>query len=220
MYSRAATGGPSLRRVRPLPGDVHTTIPGLHRLLHPARAPALGTQATSESALRWLRAGGTPSSLGVYSGKLSVLLEPFAAGWCDHKIVTTLCPGGKEPMRRLMELVRHGRLDLFPLLTHTFSLDQILKAYELFGQERWRHQGGDPSVMAEIEYVCNSTDFWALGTPRLACGRGVREKFPAFACDGPILLRADDQDSNRRFLRCDIAVGRLSRVFVQIKSQV
>jgi 2-desacetyl-2-hydroxyethyl bacteriochlorophyllide A dehydrogenase len=97
---------------------------------------ALGTQTTFESALRALRAGGTLSSLGVYSGKLSVPLEPFAAGLGDHKIVTTLCPGGKERMRRLMELVRHGRLDLRPLLTHTFSLDRIVEAYELFGQRR------------------------------------------------------------------------------------
>jgi alcohol dehydrogenase len=95
---------------------------------------ALGTQGTFESALRVLRAGGTLSSLGVYSGKLSVPLEPFAAGLGDHKIVTTLCPGGKERMRRLMELVRHGRLDLRPLLTHSFPLDRITDAYDLFGQ--------------------------------------------------------------------------------------
>jgi alcohol dehydrogenase len=97
---------------------------------------ALGTQATFESALRVLRAGGTLSSLGVYSGKLSVPLEPFAAGLGDHKIITTLCPGGKERMRRLMELVRHGRLDLRPLLTHTFSLERITDAYKLFGERR------------------------------------------------------------------------------------
>jgi alcohol dehydrogenase len=66
---------------------------------------ALGTQATFENALQVLRPGGTLSSLGVYSGKLSVPLEPFAAGLGDHKIVTTLCPGGKERMRRLMEMV-------------------------------------------------------------------------------------------------------------------
>jgi 2-desacetyl-2-hydroxyethyl bacteriochlorophyllide A dehydrogenase len=97
---------------------------------------ALGTQATFESALRVLRAGGTLSSLGVYSGKLSVPVEPFASGLGDHKIITTLCPGGKERMRRLMELVRHGRLDLRPLLTHTFSLDRIMEAYELFGDRQ------------------------------------------------------------------------------------
>jgi alcohol dehydrogenase len=95
---------------------------------------ALGTQQTFESALRSLRPGGTLSSLGVYSGKLQIPYEAFAAGIGDHKIVTTLCPGGKERMRRLMEVVRHGRVDLTPLLTHTFSLDQIGEAYKLFGE--------------------------------------------------------------------------------------
>ena len=97
---------------------------------------SLGTQETFENALRVLRAGGTLSSLGVYSGKLSIPLEPFAAGLGNHKIITTLCPGGKERMHRLMELVRHGRLDLTPLLTHKFSLDRITEAYDLFGQRR------------------------------------------------------------------------------------
>jgi len=97
---------------------------------------ALGTQETFESALRVLRPGGTLSSLGVYSGKLSIPTEAFAAGLGDHKIVTTLCPGGKERLRRLMELVRQGRLNLTPLLTHTFSLDRITEAYRLFGERR------------------------------------------------------------------------------------
>ena len=96
---------------------------------------ALGRKAHLK-ALCALRAGGTLSSLGVYSEKLSVPLEPFAAGLGDYKIVTTLYPGGKERMRRLMDLVRHGRLDLRPLLTHTFSLERIAEAYELFGQRR------------------------------------------------------------------------------------
>ena len=97
---------------------------------------ALGSQNTFENALRVLRPGGILSSLGVYSAKLSLPVEPFAAGLGDHKIVTTLCPGGKERMRRLIELVRHGRLDLTPLLTHTFPLEKIKEAYELFGSRR------------------------------------------------------------------------------------
>ena len=94
---------------------------------------ALGTQETFESALRSLRPGGTLSSLGVYSGKLQVPYDAFAAGIGDHRIITTLCPGGKERMRRLMETVKSGRVDLTPLLTHRFSLDDIVEAYELFG---------------------------------------------------------------------------------------
>jgi threonine dehydrogenase-like Zn-dependent dehydrogenase len=97
---------------------------------------ALGTQQTFESALRSLRPGGTLSSLGVYSGKLEIPYDAFAAGIGDHCIVTTLCPGGKERMRRLMQMVRFDRLDLTPLLTHTFPLRDIVQGYELFGARR------------------------------------------------------------------------------------
>jgi len=94
---------------------------------------ALGTPQTFESALRCLRPGGTLSSLGVYSGKIQLPYEAFAAGLGDHRIVTTLCPGGKERMRRLIEVVRSGRVDFTPLITHSFPLEKIGDAYELFG---------------------------------------------------------------------------------------
>ena len=94
---------------------------------------ALGTQNTFESCLRVVRPGGKLSSLGVYSGKLEVPLDAFGAGIADIQILTTLCPGGKERMRRLMELVSSKRLNLQPLLTHDFTLSEIVKAYEVFG---------------------------------------------------------------------------------------
>ena len=97
---------------------------------------ALGTQETFENCLRSLRPAGTLSSLGVYSGKLQIPYESFAAGIGDYKIVTTLCPGGKERMRRLMEMVKNKRVDLTPLITHRFSLDDIQEAYEVFGERR------------------------------------------------------------------------------------
>ena len=97
---------------------------------------ALGIQQTFENALRCLRPGGILSSLGVYSGKLQVPYDAFGAGIGDYKIVTTLCPGGKERMRRLIEIVKHGRVDLTPLITHSFSLDNIAEAYSLFGERR------------------------------------------------------------------------------------
>jgi alcohol dehydrogenase len=97
---------------------------------------ALGTQQTFEQALRCLRPGGTMSSLGVYAGKLHIPYDAFAAGIGDYRIVTTLCPGGKERMRRLMEVVRYGRVDLTPLLTHRYALDDIVEAYQLFGERR------------------------------------------------------------------------------------
>jgi threonine dehydrogenase-like Zn-dependent dehydrogenase len=97
---------------------------------------ALGLQETFENCLRCLRAGGTLSSLGVYSGKLKLPYDAFAAGIGDYKIVTTLCPGGKERMRRLMSMVQSKRFDPTPLLTHSFKLEDIVAAYELFGSRR------------------------------------------------------------------------------------
>lgn len=101
-----------------------------------ASIEALGTQATFEAALRVLRPGGTLSSLGVYSTDLKIPLGAFAAGLGDHKIVTTLCPGGKERMRRLMSAIESGRANLGPLVTHRFRLDDIEAAYELFSHQR------------------------------------------------------------------------------------
>ncbi|HWX51080.1 MAG TPA: NAD(P)-dependent alcohol dehydrogenase [Roseomonas sp.] len=97
---------------------------------------ALGLQSTFEASLRVLRPGGTLSSLGVYSTDLRIPLDAFAAGLGDHRIVTTLCPGGKERMRRLMEVISGGRVDLMPLVTHRFRLDDIVEAYDLFSHQR------------------------------------------------------------------------------------
>ena len=83
-----------------------------------------------------LRPGGTLSSLGVYSGKLTLPLDAFAAGLGDYRVVTTLCPGGKERMRRLMNTLEGGRIDLRSLVTHRFTLDQIVEAYDLFANQR------------------------------------------------------------------------------------
>jgi len=97
---------------------------------------ALGTQGTFEAALRVLRPGGTLSSLGVYSSDLKIPLDAFTAGLGDNKIITTLCPGGKERMRRLLSVVAAGRADLKALVTHRFKLADIEAAYDLFANQR------------------------------------------------------------------------------------
>ncbi len=97
---------------------------------------ALGTQQTFEACLRVLRPGGTVSSLGVYSTDLKIPLGAFAAGLGDHRIITTLCPGGKERMRRLMSVIEAKRVDLGAMVTHRFKLDAIEAAYELFSHQR------------------------------------------------------------------------------------
>lgn len=97
---------------------------------------ALGQQSTFENCLKSVHPSGTVSSLGVYSHNLDVPLQPFIYGIGDIKVVTTLCPGGKERMHRLMEMVRTKRLNLRQLLTHKFTLDNIADAYEFFANQK------------------------------------------------------------------------------------
>jgi alcohol dehydrogenase len=58
--------------------------------------------------------------------------DAFAAGLGDHTVVTTLCPGGKERMERLMGVVASGRFDPTQLITHRFALNDIGEAYRIF----------------------------------------------------------------------------------------
>lgn len=101
-----------------------------------ASIEALGLQQTFEQALRVIKPGGTLSSLGVYSEDLTIPLDAFCAGLGDHRIVTSLCPGGKERMRRLMQIIDSGRLDLGPMVTHRYPLEKIVDAYDLFSHQR------------------------------------------------------------------------------------
>lgn len=101
-----------------------------------ASIEALGLQSTFEQALRVLKPGGTLSSLGVYSSDLTIPLGAFHAGLGDHRIVTSLCPGGKERMRRLLNVVASERVDLGALVTHQYRLENIVEAYDLFANQR------------------------------------------------------------------------------------
>ena len=101
-----------------------------------ASIEALGLQQTFQSCLQVLKPGGTLSSLGVFSSDLTIPVAAFHAGLGDNKIVTSLCPGGKERMRRLMNVIAAERLDLGPLVTHHYKLDRIEEAYDLFGNQR------------------------------------------------------------------------------------
>lgn len=97
---------------------------------------ALGTEATFQSCMRVLKPGGTLSSLGVYSKDIQIPLVAFDAGLGDQKLISTLCPGGKERMRRLIDVISKKRVDLKSMVTHEFKLDRILEAYDLFANQR------------------------------------------------------------------------------------
>ncbi|UUZ96664.1 zinc-binding dehydrogenase [Paenibacillus sp. P25] len=97
---------------------------------------ALGGQMTFENCMKVIRRGGTVSSVGIYSGHVTIPIETFAGGMGDHRIVTTLCPGGRERMLQLIQLVKHHRLSLSSMITHRMPIDDAIEAYELFEHQK------------------------------------------------------------------------------------
>ncbi|QZX48881.1 zinc-binding dehydrogenase [Mycoplasma sp. E35C] len=95
----------------------------------------LGKQATFAQAMELIRPGGTVSSLGVYSDDIKIPLSTIGAGLNDGVIAFSLCPGGKERMRRLMEIIETKRVDLTKLVTHTMPFDKIVEAYSFFANQ-------------------------------------------------------------------------------------
>ena len=96
-----------------------------------------GTQATFENCLRSVRPGRHACRASASTRATCTMpLDAFAAGLGDHTIVTSLCPGGKERMRRLMSIVAAKRFPFRELVTHPFRLADIEAAYDLFSHQR------------------------------------------------------------------------------------
>ena len=96
---------------------------------------ALGNQTTLESAARVTRFGGAVSSVGVYS-KFPTVAIPTDGTFLYRRFVTTLCPSGADRLRRMMDVVRYGKVDLKPLFTHHMKLADTPAAYDLFRSRR------------------------------------------------------------------------------------
>jgi len=98
-----------------------------------AAIEALGTQITFENCVRVTSPGGVISNVG-YHGESDDVKIPrldWGVGMSDKTIRTTLCPGGRVRMARLLRILESGRVDPTPLTTHRFSFDEVEKAFRM-----------------------------------------------------------------------------------------
>jgi len=90
---------------------------------------AVGLPATFEICQEIVGAGGHIANVGVHGKSVSLHMETL---WSKNVTITTrLVDTVTTPM--LFKNVQSGKLDPNKLITHHFKLDQIIEAYETFG---------------------------------------------------------------------------------------
>jgi alcohol dehydrogenase len=91
---------------------------------------AVGIPATFNLCEDLVAAGGTIANIGVHGVKVDLHLERL---WSRNVTITTrLVDTVSTPM--LLKTVQSKKIDPKQLVTHHFKLDQILQAYDTFGQ--------------------------------------------------------------------------------------
>jgi threonine dehydrogenase-like Zn-dependent dehydrogenase len=93
---------------------------------------AIGMPETFSDALQSVRRGGTVSVVGLFAGPVELPLQQLAISG----LRLSMGLGNLGRMNQLMALLESGRVDLSPLVTHSFSLHDALEAYDLFENQK------------------------------------------------------------------------------------
>jgi alcohol dehydrogenase len=90
---------------------------------------AVGIPATLEAAFELVRPCGRIANIGVHGKPVTLPIDRL---WIQNLTITMgLVNGVTAPM--LIELVEAGKIDIQPMTTHTFGLDEMMQAYDVFG---------------------------------------------------------------------------------------
>lgn len=94
---------------------------------------ALGSSDVLADCVRVTKPGGIISNVGYHGvGEfVSIPRVEWGVGMAEKDIVTGLCPASRLRLQRLLRLLENGRLDPSPLTTHTFTFDELERAFRL-----------------------------------------------------------------------------------------
>lgn len=98
-----------------------------------AAIEAFGSNETFKNCIQVTKPGGTISNVG-YHGEgeyVEIPRDAWGVGMAEKDIVTSLCPGGRLRLQRLLRLLEHDRVDPTPMTTHTFPFSEIDDAFRL-----------------------------------------------------------------------------------------
>jgi alcohol dehydrogenase len=100
-----------------------------------AAIEAVGVPATFQLCQDLVAPGGVIANIGVHGAEVELHLERL---WSQNITITTrLVDTVSTPM--LLKTVQSGKIDPKRLITHRFSLDRIMEAYETFGNAAGTH---------------------------------------------------------------------------------
>jgi len=97
-----------------------------------------GDAATLAAAVRIVKPGGIVSNINFYdqAASLTMPLVDWGLGMADKDIRGTFCPGGGAQLARLLQLIKHGRIDPTKLITHRLQgMDALPEAFDLMSQK-------------------------------------------------------------------------------------
>lgn len=89
---------------------------------------SVGTPEAFELCTEMVAPGGRIASLGVYGQPVTLHMEKL---WNRNVTITTRLVN-TDSIGQLLALLAAGRIDPTPLVTHTFPMDDFMKAYEVF----------------------------------------------------------------------------------------
>src|SRR5665647_1877115 len=98
---------------------------------------ALGAEITFQNAIKVTKAGGTISNVGYHGSGECVCIPRLAwgVGMAQKTIKTSLCPGGRLRLERLLRLLQNRKIDPTKMTTHTFNFDEADKAFEIMDKK-------------------------------------------------------------------------------------
>lgn len=98
-----------------------------------AAIEALGSNTTFQNCIEVTKPGGVISNVGYHgSGEfVNIPRTAWGVGMAEKDIVTSLCPGGRLRLQRLLRLLETGKVDPTLMTTHEFAFDEIDEGFHL-----------------------------------------------------------------------------------------